>query len=388
MNYKDPASDEAQDELEDALDAIGVAIGVSALLIISNALERVSDGITMSEALAASGADMTAFKSVLQDGAERYKKVIQEMYSTLAKNNDIWAERFYKHANAKQIPAFEHPKMSEAIATNEKNAIKSIRGICNTSVVGLVDRNGQFVPYAEEYRRLVQMAVTSMEIGKSTYTTEIRRVCKELSKSGIRVQYESGVTREVYGVVRTNIMDGYRDTMYKLRSIQGSEYGAEDVEVSAHAMCAPDHLPYQGLQFTKKEFKKLQEGELKSRPIEIGANCRHMTYPVIKGLTEPAHSKAQLNQYKVQSNGVVTFQGMGGNKLAMTGYEATQYQRQVERRIRTLNTESKVLEGAGFPNFAKLAKRDAYDYKAYYQYMCEETRLTPRLERTRAYVLH
>lgn len=391
MAYQDPASEESQKELEDALEAIGIAVGVSSLLIISNALERITEDTTISEALAMSGADMEAFKEIVQQGRTDYAKIIKGMYNDLAVNNDEWAKVFYEHSNVKQIPAVEHPKMNKILTKGEKNALKTVEAACNTSVVGLVDRYGAFVPFSDGYRSIITNSITAMQMGESTYTTEIKRVCKDLSKKGLRVQYESGARRELFGAVRTNIMDGYRDTMMRVRDVQGEEFGADGYEISAHSMCAPDHLDYegeplQGGQFTNKEFEEIQSDL--ARPIETGANCRHMTYKIIMNVTKPAHSRAQLDQYRAYSNGMVSFQGMSGKQLTMSGYDATQYQRRIEQNIRALKTESKLLDSAGLPAFAKVASKDARDYTAYYMAMSEETGLKTRLERTRAYVLN
>lgn len=383
MAALDPASDEAQNEAEDTLDAIGIAIGVSSLVIIAKAIKRLTKNTTISDAMASSSKDLEALEKIMKRGAAKYDEATKELYAKLAERNDAWAKMFYEYAGVEQVPALEHPKVSNMIESSENAALQGVKATCNTSVVGLIDRNGQFVPYAEEYRRIMNRAITSMAIGETSYTTEIQRTFKELSRSGLRVQYASGVTRELYGAMRTNIMDGYRDTMVDIREVQGLEYGARDIEVSAHTMCAPDHLPYQGKQFTQEEFRNLQEGELRKRPIEAGANCRHRAYRVIKGLTSPANSEERLELYRRQSEGIVSFTGMGGDTLEMSGYEATQYQRRVEHRIRTLKTEGDMLDAAGFQAFGKLAKGDARSYTRYYKTMSEEAGLTTRIERTK-----
>ena len=40
----------------------------------------------------------------------------------------------------------------------------------------------------------------------------------------------------------------------------GQKFGADGVELSAHAICAPDHLAVQGRQFSNEEFDKMQIG--------------------------------------------------------------------------------------------------------------------------------
>lgn len=392
MEYVDPASEEHQKELEDALEAIGIAVGVSSLLIIAQALERITEDTTISDALAMLGADMKAFEKVVQQGREDYKNTIEDMYETLAVNNDEWAEVYYAYSKVKQIPAAIHPKISKIFSLGEKKAIKAVKAMCNTSVLGLVDRNGEFVPFEDEYKRIINRAINSMKLGETSYTTEVKRVCKELSNTGLRVQYESGVTRELFGAARTNLMDGYRDTMMEVRYVQGKEFGADGVELSAHALCAKDHQDYQGNQYS---YERRRGYELWSevqnepdRPLVTGANCGHTIYPVLLDVTEPAHSKSELAELKRRANEKISFAGMSGKTLTMSRYDATQYQRGVERRIRSIKTDSKLLESAGNKDAAKQAKSNAREYTAYYKAMSEEAGLTTRLERTRAYVLN
>ena len=40
----------------------------------------------------------------------------------------------------------------------------------------------------------------------------------------------------------------------------GQRFGSDGVEISAHAISAPDHLPVQGRQFSNEEFCKMQNG--------------------------------------------------------------------------------------------------------------------------------
>lgn len=108
---------------------------------------------------------------------------------------------------------------------------------------------------------------------------------------GLRVQYESGYTRRLDSAMRQNIIDGVSYVAQETARQAGEEFGADGVELSAHSPCAPDHLPYQGKQYSLQEYEELQASL--RRPIGEW-NCRHFAYPVLLGISRPANSKAEL----------------------------------------------------------------------------------------------
>ena len=66
------------------------------------------------------------------------------------------------------------------------------------------------------------------------------------------VQYESGHTRRVDTAVRMNVLDAMRRMNQRAMEEVGREFGADGVEIDAHMLCAEDHLPYQGQQFSNE----------------------------------------------------------------------------------------------------------------------------------------
>lgn len=386
MAELDPSSEEWQRENESKLEKIGVAVGVSALVVIAKALGRIKEGATITDAMIAAPADLAAFQEIIERGTAIYEGVIEDIFDLLVKGNDEWARAAYEYAGVTQIPAAEHSVIKNVVQAGEETAIKTAESMCNTSVVGLIDRHGQFVPFQQEYIAAVNRASNAIASGEAAYNAEIIKTCRELAQTGLRVQYSSGMTRELYAALSTNIMDTAGATMVETRRIQGVEYGANGKEVSAHTMSAPDHVDYQGKQFTNKEFEEIQTGELRKRPLESGANCRHLVYDILYGVTSPVHSAEELRQFREKSNGKVQFKGLSGKTLEMSGYEATQYQRRLEHRIRTLKTEAVMLDSAEMPAFAKVARGDARSYTRYYKDMSESLKLPLRLDRAKAYM--
>jgi hypothetical protein len=107
----------------------------------------------------------------------------------------------------------------------------------------------------------------------------------------------------------------------------GKEFRADGVEISAHALCAEDHLPYQGLQMSEKEFDRLQTVKL-DRPFGLW-NCKHTWHPILLGVSPPAYTPEELEAFRRNSREEITI-----DDVTKTRYEWTQEQRRVETAIR------------------------------------------------------
>ena len=93
------------------------------------------------------------------------------------------------------------------------------------------------------YRDAVDVAITSVQAGVTDYNSAIRRTMKTAAQDGLRVKYpNSGLTRRLDSAVRQNVLDGVRAVNNDVLRQLGNEYGADGVEISAHALCATDHL--------------------------------------------------------------------------------------------------------------------------------------------------
>ncbi|MDO4547532.1 MAG: hypothetical protein Q4D04_05515, partial [Clostridia bacterium] len=111
------------------------------------------------------------------------------------------------------------------------------------------------------------------------------------------------------------------------------------VELSAHALCAQDHLPYQGKQFSNGEYAKLQ-ARLK-RPIGMW-NCRHMATPILLGISQPAYTPEQLRRFEENSREKIEIDG-----VSKTRYEWSQEQRKIETAIRWQKDAANLARASG-----------------------------------------
>ena len=122
------------------------------------------------------------------------------------------------------------------------------------------------------------------------------------------------------------MLDGVRAINNDILRQLGKEYGADGVEISAHALCAEDHLPYQGMQFSNKDFEELQNNL--QRPFGMW-NCKHTIFPIILGITQPANDPEELAAYRQYSLERIEVDG-----TEKTRYQWTQEQRRIETAVR------------------------------------------------------
>lgn len=387
---RDPV--DRQEDIEREIEEAADEIELSTLLVLAYSLKRAKTR-SMSEAYASFPADFARIDSIMAKGRKNLKAIADKAMDDLADGNDRWALEYYKAAGKEQVSIKEHPLMSARLEAAKKEAHKAIDSSVRTKVMGLMTKTQggvSVVPLRSEYMASVAHAVTSMASGVENYTQAIKRNVKTLSKYGLRVYYESGVTRELYAAVRTNIMDTYRTALSDLRMMQGNEFGADGVEVSAHVPCATDHDPYQGRRFYNDAWDNLQASL--SRQFVYGANCRHVTYPVIMGIGKGQYSQSELAEMRRQSRESVSFDGVhnisangnvyGGASHTMSRYDASQYARGIERSLRGMRKEAAMLDSAGLD--ASMAQAMIKLRTTDYRRVCKAAGITTQLERTAA----
>ena len=171
-----------------------------------------------------------------------------------------------------------------------------------------------------------------------------------------------------------NILEGVRQVNLGIRQITGEQFGADGYEISAHGLCAEDHQPIQGKQFSKKEFAKLQESLV--RPIGT-LNCQHTAYPIVLGISQPAYSASELQDMLDYSNAKIALP----NGKIVSRYEASQVMRNIETNIRYAKDSFIAGKASGDDVLMQKAKAKIKRNQEQYKKVCEASGLKPRTER-------
>ena len=280
------------------------------------------------------------------------------------------AYELYVAHNRIQIPLKQNQNMMNYIRSVQSLTHNTFMNMSNTTVI------------FEPYRNLVDVAIDAVTNGIDSYNNIIRKQLTDstlqsnlrYADEGLKVTYASGVTRRLDSAVRMNVLEGVRRVNNGIREKTGEEFGADGVEVSAHALCARDHIDIQGKQFSKKEFEMRNE-ELR-RHIST-CNCKHYTFPIILGISKPTYTDKELKQYKDNSEKPVNINGK-----EMTKYQATQAQRNMETAIRKQKDKYIFADTMGDTEMAEKIKNNINQLQSQYNSISQQAGLSPKMDRT------
>lgn len=234
------------------------------------------------------------------------------------------------------------------------------------------------------YRDAVNEGIQAAQAGVEDYNSAIRRAMKKAAEGGLRLRSESpsvefpnGRTKRLDSAVRQNILDGIRKLNQANMQMLGEKFGADGVEISAHMMCAEDHLEYQGRQFANEEFADIQS-EL-HRPFGEW-NCRHSWSPILMGISEPAYTDEELEMFRENSNEKITIDGK-----TKTRYQWTQEQRKIETAVRYQQDVATAAKASGDMVLVRQARKTIATLNERYQEIVDVAEVPNEPERMGTY---
>ncbi len=264
--------------------------------------------------------------------------------------------------------------MDEWISGVAEAAQGTLQNITHTSAVAVVSPNGIVSP-GEAYVAAVDEVAAQLASGEDGLKKATRKVCEQLADNGLSVvEYESGRVEELGSAVERDLKQAVHEVYQGVQRRVGQEYGADGVEISAHADCAPDHLDVQGMQYTNEEYEQVN-GSLRRK---IGTwNCRHVVYSIIVGITPPTYTPEELAEMRAKATAVQEFDGK-----QMTTYEATQLQRRLEREIRKQKNRSIIAKAAGEDDMRRIAQMRINQLTDKYKELSDAFNIPTKMERT------
>ena len=260
-----------------------------------------------------------------------------------AEGADRAAKPFYEFRGMEPVRSAKDPAMFQMMKRIERKETVDVANICRTTVMMIQDSAGNWARFDDAYRSMMWAALR--DVPANGIDGAVSKMVNRLAANGMRIQYASGCRREFYSAFRMNIRDAFFNAHEELNAAHGARFGADGVEISAHGLCAADHLPYQGKRFKTERFNEIQASL--ERPIARGYNCRHHTDPVIMGAGARAYSADDLRRIRAESERMTGFRNAQGREL--NAYEFTQWQRNQESRVRKLNGQISVKSAAGLP---------------------------------------
>ena len=344
-----------------------------------------SDAHRLKSAIEYAGADLQAIQKELERITGLNAKALEAMFEDVAAENVDFANTYYKARGMETLKDYtENAALRSFVEAAKRTAADGVTNLSSTTMIGF--KSGKRVlPLREYYIQTIDKAITFAQTGTVDYYTAMRSTVKEMASGGLRrVTFDSGYSRRLDSQVRMNLLDGVRQLNMAMLEQTGKEFGADGVEISAHALCAPDHQRIQGRQYSLQEFERINRSL--ERPIGT-LNCHHFTTPIILGVSKPVYSRSELAEINRKSNQKITYQTTDrkGNSVTekMTRYEASQRQRQLETAIRYAKDERDACVSAGDKLGATQARKKSAMLTAEYKRFSENAGLTVRMERTR-----
>lgn len=260
-------------------------------------------------------ANVNRIKREIARAARSSAEDVEKVFRAVAASNEAFARQYYAAAQEAPVKgaAQRSQPMERILKAQLRITNQEMRNLSQTTIV------------SDAYRRAVDVAVQTVQGGLTSYNAAIRDAVKAAGVEGVLVRFPSGYSRRLDSAVRQNVLDGVRavnnDTLRQL----GKEFGADGIEISLHALCATDHLPYQGRRFTNRQFERLQNSL--ARPFGMW-NCKHSMFPVLMS-APPLHTEEEIEEYRRNSAEKIEIDGKTRSR-----YEWTQEQRRIEAAIR------------------------------------------------------
>lgn len=328
--------------------------------------------------------DLKQIEKALSDATKLSIKQIDSIIEESAKYNDDLSAKLYKARNMQAATFKTDLSLISATQVARKNIVDSVVNLSKTTGFMI---NGKMTSVAKTYNYAINRAVFETQQGLFDFNTSLRSVIKELAESGIRtVDFESGYSRRLDSQARLNLHEGISRLNTEYRQMQGDQFGADGIELSAHALSEPIHGMYQGKQYSNKEFEQIQNSLQRKF---FTNNCRHSSYPIILGISEPAYSDKELQQYKDNSNKQVEYttkqKDSNGNYIKKTipKYQATQVLRKTEVEIRRLKDIKNQFDIVNDKGMIQEYNKKISSKTKYYKQIASETGLETKMDRVR-----
>ncbi len=340
----------------------------------------------LTNSIAFAGADFKEIEEIIKKYTGLNSKEIKKIFEQAAHENDCFAKQYYEYRGLSPITHTNNAYLQNIYCAIAEITLNTFENLSDT--YGFKFPGAKAVTLRRAYTQIIDKAIYEIQTGVTDYNTAMRQSVKKLADSGVRVirestgesvvRWESGYSRRVDSSARMNILDGVRRLNQEMLLYHGEKFGSDGVELSAHAISAPDHMYVQGHQFSNEEFNKMQSGQscadVNGREYEgferpIGEwNCKHFAFPIVIGVSEPTYSEEQLENLRQNSR---------------KKYDATQEMRKRETEIRRLKDRRMAYSAAGNELDAKRTQREINQKQKEYNKICSDNGLSAKPERTR-----
>lgn len=286
----------------------------------------------------------------------------------------------------------DDPRFKEALQHNEikpedTERINQYARAVSMQTAKQIENLSNTTSLMPRYKDAVDKTILAVNTGLTDYRSATRDVIRDLGTNGMQVYYESGYHRRLDTAVRQNIIDGANQIAQNCSDMMGEALGYDAVEITAHAMSAPDHEPVQGRVFLKAEYEKMQNGsdfqdidgnsyEGFARPIGEW-NCKHFAMSFSTKYSKRKFTDEQLEQFAEANE-----KGCEIDGKHYTRYGASQLMRRLETQIRREKDVANAAKEAGDDVLRKQCQIRINQLMQKYNSVAKTANLKPHRERT------
>ena len=275
-----------------------------------------------------------------------YERVIQNEYAVYKPQ--------YERITHKYIPYKDNLQLQQLVNAQIRNSSEDLSNVTK-SMGFMLDYGGKkvFTPLSQVYNGYIDQAVTDVISGAFDYNTMLRKVCRQLSDSGLRtgrlfrsnpgddrgIDFPSGWHNRIDVAARRALLTGVSQLSGQITAMNAERLGIDRYEVSWHAGARPDHAAWQGKVYTMEQLQKICG--LGTGPGLLGWNCRHEYYLFFPG-SERQYTDKWLAEQNAREARTQTFRGREYNL-----YQATQKQRSMETNMRAQREKVRLMQEGG-----------------------------------------
>lgn len=241
----------------------------------------------------------------------------------LFENAGLWTVEYdmeiYADNGLNPIPLNMSPAAMQVL---EAGYLKTNNNINNLTLTTALTSQTQFINECT-------MAEMKAESGAFSADQAICDAIKQIAATGSYVLYPSGHRDKLDVAVRRNVMTGIGQTTGQICLGYAQDMGCDLMEITAHCGARPSHASWQGQIVSlsgRRGYLSLSDIGYGTGDGFKGWNCRHDWYPYFEGSTR-MYSNKDIEELNARN--IVFPDGS-----MHTYYEAEQYQRGCERKIR------------------------------------------------------
>ena len=151
-----------------------------------------------------------------------------------------WDDKIYQAAGLSPVPLLQSPALMRIMQRNYEATAGEWRNFTKTT--------------ANEAQRLfinqMDSAYNMVVSGAVSYTEAVRDVLKEVSETGLKVNYPSGYKMSIESATMMILRTGISQCAAEVSLARAKEMGVKYVLTSAHMGARPTHEPWQGKVFS------------------------------------------------------------------------------------------------------------------------------------------